>query len=137
MIVIDTNILISAFIKNSVTRRILIESGVIFAYPEVALEELLHHKAMILKKGHYDEATFTIITNTLLQHIHLISLEIIQPHLPRARDIMESIDSTDAVFIATSFALDYIPLWSDDTDFDRQSVAPILKTRDMIKRFFV
>ena len=43
-IVLDTNILISALIKDSITRKIIFESNSEFYYPETSLHELRKHK---------------------------------------------------------------------------------------------
>lgn len=42
-LVIDTNILISALIKNSVTRELLLFPTMEFMLPEYALEEIENH----------------------------------------------------------------------------------------------
>ncbi len=133
IIVIDTNILISALIKDSSTRRIIIESGLRFAYPEISLQEVLKHEAEILEKGEYDEATFHKILDTLLEYINLIPLEVIKPELELAKDAMEKIDISDAIFLAAALALEDAAIWSEDGDFEHQNLVRVFKTKDMIK----
>ena|SRR3989344_9611815 len=135
MIVIDTNIIISALIKDSATRKIIVESALQFAYPEPSLQEIIKYKSYILEKSGYSKSTFDSILNKLLEYINLIPLSIIGPKLNRAKKEMESIDVKDAIFLALALVLDNAAIWSDDTDFEKQKSVRVLKTRDMVKMF--
>ena len=53
MIVVDTNVLISALIKGSVTRRVIVESNLELMYPEHLLKEVEKYEGYILKKNKY------------------------------------------------------------------------------------
>ena len=68
MIVIDTNIIISALIKDSATRKIIVESSLQFAYPEPSLQEIMKYKNYILEKSGYSKSTFDSILNKLLEY---------------------------------------------------------------------
>ena len=133
-IVIDSNILISALIKDSSTRRIIVESGLEFSYPEISLQEISKHKQLILQKGGYTEDKLQKIMNKLLEYINLIPTQIIQPKLTEATTIIGSIDPNDVVFIAAALALN-AKIWSEDKDFERQTKITILKTNALINRF--
>jgi len=135
IVVIDTNIIISALIKDSITRKILVQSNLHFKYPEVSLQEVFKYKAYIMEKTGYNEKTLEAIMNKLLEHINLVPLELIKPGLNASKEIMEEIDVNDAIFIATSLFLDKAVIWSDDADFERQKTVKILKTEDIIKMF--
>jgi predicted nucleic acid-binding protein len=49
-IVIDSNILFSALIKDSLTRRIILDYDKTFLFPEFIFEEIQKHKEELLKK---------------------------------------------------------------------------------------
>lgn len=133
MIVVDTNILISALIKDSITRRIIVNSNFNFAYPEISLQEIMRHKDYIIRKGEYKSEDFYIILNKLLEYITLIPLEVIISKLKEADKIMSKIDVNDTIFIAAALALN-ADIWSEDKDFDRQKNIKVLKTSDMIQK---
>jgi len=133
-IILDTNILISALIKNSATRKIIIESGLNLFYPELSFKELLKHKKYILYKSNYNEEEFLKIINKLLEYINLIPLEVIEPKLKEAKEIMGKVDVNDILFISAALSLNGI-IWSEDKDFDRQNIIKIIKTSDLIKTF--
>ena len=48
-LVLDTNILIAALIKDSITRRILLLPDLEFLLPAFALDELARHRAKIVR----------------------------------------------------------------------------------------
>ena len=133
-IVLDTNILISALIKNSATRKIIIYSGLNFFYPEISFKEIIKHKEYILDKSGYSEKEFLIIINKLLEYINLISFELIRSKLKEAKEIMGKIGINDILFVASALALDG-NIWSEDKDFERQNNIKIIKTIDLIKQF--
>lgn len=134
MIVLDTNILISALIKDSTTRKIIIESGFEFAYPEISFHEIIKHKEYILNKSGYSQMQLETILNKLLEYIQIVPLEIIKPKIYEAKKIMENIDITDTIFIATALALG-AAIWSEDSDFERQSTIKILRTSQIVRLF--
>ena len=51
MIVIDVNVILSALIKDSTTRAILIKSGQEFCFPEISLQKIRKYQDLILKKS--------------------------------------------------------------------------------------
>ena len=50
-IVIDTNIFISALIKDGLTRKLIVESEHNLLFPEFELDEIKNHKSYIIKKS--------------------------------------------------------------------------------------
>lgn len=134
MIIIDTNIIISALIKDSITRKIIIESGLSFAYPEISIMEIRKYEEIILKKSGYSKEEFELILNKLLEYINLIPIGLINNKLNEAKEIMLNIDINDAIFIAAALSFKS-QIWSDDSDFDKQNKIKIIKTKDMIKLF--
>ena len=77
-IVIDTNILISALIKDSITRKIIIQSGFRFYYPEISLMELKKYRDYIIKKSKISEKDFDVLLNKILEYIITIPEDIIK-----------------------------------------------------------
>ena len=60
-LVIDTGILISAILKDSATREILLFSDIEFLLPEYALEEYGKHRKVISKRSGLSEKELNII----------------------------------------------------------------------------
>lgn len=133
--VLDTNILISALIKDSVTRRILVESDMKFYFPELSLHEVRKHQDLIRKKSGLSNAELEDMTARILAHVALIPEEDIQSQLPRAKAMMADIDPDDAVFVAAALARADAVVWSDDAHLSCQTVVRVLRTKEAMALF--
>ena len=129
-IVLDTNILISALIKNSLTRGIIINSSHNFLLPEFELEEIENHKEEILEKSKLSKEDFYILLFDLLRYVKIIKLDKIINYRQEAYNIIGNIDEDDTIFIATALAFD-CPIWTDDKDFKKQKIIKIYSTSEM------
>ncbi|MBI3413454.1 MAG: PIN domain-containing protein [Candidatus Aenigmarchaeota archaeon] len=132
-IVVDTNVLISALIRNSTTRKIIIESDCKFYYPETSLHEIRNYKALILDKSGISEVEYDELFNRLLKYVTLITDEQIRPKLKDAEMEFARVDPDDVVFLAAALTIDNCMIWSEDKDFEKQNRIKILKTRDVLK----
>ena len=131
-IVLDTNILISALIRDSITRKILLTSEATFYYPKEAFHEVRKYKSLILEKSKMDEDSYDKLINQFLQAIILIPEESYKRHLEKAKDLLNHVDPNDVIFLATALSLINSIIWSDDKHFDQQKAVINIKTAEMI-----
>ena len=117
-VVIDTNIILSALIKNSVTRKVIIKSGLNFYYPENSFHEIQKYKNLVLKKSGVNEREYKIVLDSLFDHIILIPKKQIIQEIREADKIIGHIDVDDVVFLACALSLN-ADIWSDDKDFKK------------------
>jgi len=103
-LVIDTGILISALLKDSVTREILLFSSLEFLLPEHALEELENHKDTISARSGLSKDEIDIVLSMLMDRITIISASKIKPHMEEAYKIIGNIDPFDTPFVALALA---------------------------------
>ncbi len=136
ILVIDTNILISALIRDSITRKIIAKSEWEFYYPEKSFHEVRKYKNLVLEKSGMDEQEYTEMLNHLLKHVKLVPEELIHQKLDEANKLLGKIDAADVVFLATALSLDNSKIWSDDSHFEKQGSVKVLKTKDIVKMFF-
>jgi predicted nucleic acid-binding protein len=129
-LIVDTNILISALIKDGSTRRILAKSKLNLLFPEFEFEEIKNHKAEIVQKAGLSEKEFDIMLLRLLNYVRIIPANISLSFKERAYGIIGKIDEDDVPFIATALAFN-CPIWSDDKHFKKQNKIKILTTKDM------
>jgi len=130
-LVIDTNILISALIKEGLTREILTNLKLNFIFPELSLEDIYFYKTDIMRKAKINEKQFYTLLLRLLKYVKIIPLDIINSFREEAHEIMGKIDKEDTIFIATALAFN-CPIWSDDKHFQKQNKIKILTTKDII-----
>ena len=133
-IVVDTNILISALIKDSTTRNLIIESKDTLLLPELELEEIKEHKKEILEKSRLSDTEFNILFSNLLKHFKIVKTDYIENFKDRAFKIIGEIDKDDVIFIATALYLN-CPIWSDDKHFKKQKIVKVFTTQEFIKEF--
>ena len=130
-IVIDTNILISALIKDSTTRKILFESEMEFYYPDVSLKELQKHEKMILEKSGMTEEEYSKVLDDILLRVNIVQMELFKDKLWEASNLIGNIDADDVVFLAVALWINGF-VWSEDKDFEKQNKIKILKTKDLL-----
>lgn len=72
-LVVDTNILISALIRDSIDRKIVFTSDFEFHVPEYAFSEIKKYKGMIMSKSKLDEANYELFLNLLKTRVGIVS----------------------------------------------------------------
>jgi len=65
-IVLDSNILFSALIKNSTTRKIILDYDGFFLFPSYIFIEMEHHKDELYKKSELSEKEFDDLLHLIL-----------------------------------------------------------------------
>ena len=133
-LIVDTNILISALIRDSVTRKIIIYSGIDLYYPEISLHELRKHEKNIIRKSGSNKDSYRKILNKLLEYIELLPEEIVLKNLNESKKIMQNIDPDDVVFISAALGIN-ADIWTNDKDFRKQRKIKIWQTKDLIRLF--
>ena len=131
-IILDVNVILSALIRDSTTRKIILNSEFDFYFPELSLHKIRKYKDYILEKSGLTEEEYNKIMATLFKYIKLVPTEEIEKNWDKAKEIMEHIDPEDVVFIATALSISDSVIWSDDGHFEKQDKVKVLKTEDMI-----
>lgn len=132
-LVIDTNILISALIKDSITRELLLFPSMEFLLPEYALQEIEAHKSHISKQSNLSKDEIDIVLSVLLENICIVPASEIMPYLERADKIIGSIDQSDVPFVALALSIKNDGIWSNDKHFEKIKGVKVWKTSDLLK----
>ncbi|SRR3989338_3352433 len=132
-IVIDSNIFISALLKDGKVREIiLINVANTFFFPETILEEIKEHKEEILEKSGLSVEDFEDLISRLLNYVIIVPFGKIRMFEEEARQIIGDIDKDDISFIAASLANDSCPIWSNDSHFKQQNKIQSLTTEELL-----
>ena len=131
-IIVDVNIILSALIRDSTTRKIILNSEFDFYFPEPSLHKIRKYKSYILEKSGLSEEEYDKIMATLFKYIKLVPTEEIEKNWDEAKKIIEHIDKEDVVFIATALSIIDSVIWSDDGHFEKQDKVKVLKTEEII-----
>lgn len=131
-IVVDVNIVLSALIRDSLTRKLILETRHDLYFPEPSLHKLRKYQNYVINKAGLNERDYTSLLTILFRYIKVIPTEKIKENWGKAKEVMERIDQEDVVFIAAALSLDNSAIWSEDKDFERQTKVKVLKTRDVV-----
>ncbi|HDO25446.1 MAG TPA: PIN domain-containing protein [Nitrospirae bacterium] len=130
-LVIDTGILISALLKDSATREILLLSSIEFLLPEYAFEEFERHKDKISKRSGLRLEDIDVLLTLLTENITIIPASQIKPHMGKADKMMGGTDPFDVPFVALALATDNDGIWSNDKHFKNLRGINVWKTSDV------
>src|SRR3989344_7541276 len=133
-IIIDVNVILSALIKDSMERKILIYSGLDFYFPKSSLDKINKYRDYVLKKSKLSLKEYDLLLTTLLGYVNLLDDDEILKKWNEARKIFGHIDPEDMIFIAAALSIGAAIL-SDDNDFDRQDEIRVFKTKEFQELF--
>ncbi len=131
-IILDTNILLAALIKDSLTRKIIIKSGWKFFYPYAALDEIKKYESLILEKSELTQSQYQDLLEKITSYINFVQQNALDPFIDEANSIIGNIDKNDVIFAASALAVENDGIWSDDTYFEKQSHIKVRKTVEIL-----
>ena len=131
-IVLDSNILISSLIKDSITREIILNSNNEFLLPEYSLLEIRKHENYILSKTQLSKEEFNRLIKKILEYINIVEIEKIINHKEKADKIIGDIDKDDVLFVACALAYPGSIIWSEDKHFKLQNKIRVYNTKEFI-----
>ncbi len=132
-IIIDSNVLFSALIKDSTTRKLILNYDGFFLFPDFIFEETEKHKAELFEKSKMNQEDFDKLLELILQKVVIVPNEILQPFKEEAIKIVKDIDIDDALFVACALAYENSIIWSDDKKLKIQTKIKVLNTKEIIK----
>lgn len=131
-LILDTSIIISALIKNSVIREILLFPLSQFYLPEFALEEINRHKSKICELSGMEKEELELLISLILENIEIVSIDDIMPHYDKAVEIIGKVDMGDVPFVALALAMKNDGIWTNDKDFDNIQEIKVWKTSQIL-----
>ncbi len=132
-IIIDSNVLFSALIKNSLTRKLILDYEGVFLFPSYIFDEFEEHKEELIKKTGMEEKEIQKLINLILKKVFIVPNEILDSYREEALKIMGKIDPDDTLFIACALAYENSIIWSDDKKLKKQTRVKVLNTSEIIK----
>ena len=132
-LVIDTSSIISALIKNGISRRIIFSPAIQFITPDHTLREITKYKEMICKKAKITYNEFDILFNLVFEHLTIIPKEEYEDFFDSAKTLIDDID--DVPFISLCLAAKADGIWSDDTHFKTRKNIIMFRTRELALAF--
>lgn len=129
IIVIDSNILFSALVGNSLTRKIIYEMDENLVFPELIFEELRRNRLDLVKKSKLNEEEFDETLRLILKYVRIIPTALLTPYKKEAWNLIREHSPEDVIFLACALTFDNALLWSNDKKLKRQTKVKVLNTQ--------
>jgi putative PIN family toxin of toxin-antitoxin system len=130
-LVIDTNIIISALIREGLTREMLLFPGVKLITPEITFNEITNHIGVISSKSKLPKDHIQQILDIISKNIQTIPESSWWNQYTQAENLIGQKDPKDVPFLAVALALKADGIWSNDKDFESQSSFKVWKTTEL------
>jgi len=99
-IVLDSNILFSALLKDSTTRKIILTYDGFFLFPSFIFIEMEKHMDELLTKSGMNRKDFDELLHMILKKVLVVPASVMKQYQNEAMSIVKEIDVNDALFIA-------------------------------------
>ena len=129
-IVVDTNRILAALIKNGLSRKIVTSGSFDLYAPDYMLEEISKYFDFIVAKSGMKKENVLSLLSAFIESLTIITEEEIKKHMKQAIEIMGHIDMKDAPIVACALAVDCDAIWSDDSHFVKQKKIRIMNTKE-------
>ncbi|HLC60668.1 MAG TPA: PIN domain-containing protein [Candidatus Nanoarchaeia archaeon] len=130
-VVIDSNRVIAALIKDSTTREILFDKNFDFAAPDYIKIEINTHKNMIIEKTSITENEFDILLSIVFERIDIIPQAEYDEFIVKFKNDIK--DPNDVVYMAACAATKAEGIWTHDPHFIEQKKIKMFTNIDLIK----
>ncbi|MBI4149505.1 PIN domain-containing protein [Candidatus Woesearchaeota archaeon] len=133
-IIIDSNVLFSAIIKDSTTRRLILEYPDFFLFPAYIFEEMNRHKEELAAKSKMDEMEFHQLFGLMLQKMAVVPFAVSDQYHDDAQRLAKRVGSPEDVeFFACALAYPGSVIWSNDARLKNQSQIRVISTAEAMK----
>jgi len=131
-LVVDTNRIVAALVKDSTSRKILFSDKIDFLTIEITGQEIEEHRQELLDKTRLTDERLNLALSFLFSRIFVVSDIVVESKMDEAKKIMDALDPDDTPFIALALAVENDGIWSDDKHFKQQNTIRIWETKDLL-----
>ncbi len=131
-IVIDTNMVIAALVKDSKAREVIMSSKFEFISPDFVLEEIGKYKDEICRKSGLSAYEFELLMALIFESINIIPAFDYETCKENAKIIMKD-DMKDVPYVACCLALKCDGIWTNDPDYKEKKEIRIFSTAELLE----
>jgi len=131
-LVVDTNRIIAALIKDSTSRKILLSDEIDFLTIEITQQEIEDHRQELLDKTRLTNEQLNLALSLLFSRISVVSDIVVESKMEEAEKIMDALDPDDTPFVALALAVENDGIWSDDKHLKQQTRIRIWETENLL-----
>ena len=135
ILIIDTNILFAALLKESTTRRFLIDSPFMLYAPETLVTEIHKYEDEIVRRSGLSKKDFEQLFALITENIVIRKQESYQDKMDEAEQLIGHLDKGDVPFIALALSIRNDGIWTENVNhFKQQNKIRVWTTRDIISQ---
>jgi len=131
-LVIDSNIVMSALIRDSLTRKIILDSNHRFYAPEFLRNEIEKYEDLIGQKANLNKSEVETLVNLVIGEVEILPIESYESKIDKAEDLIGDEDIKDGPFLSVALHKE-CQIWSDDKDFEQQEKVEVKTTEEIIE----
>ena len=130
-IVVDTNRIIAALVKDSTTRKLLFDRNFEFLTPDYTITEIQEHKDELKTKTNLSNDEFDILLALVFENIVIIPKSDYEIYLDECKNDIS--DSDDIPVLAVAIATKAEAIWAHDPHFREQKKVKVVTNIDLLK----
>ncbi len=130
-IVVDTNRIIAALVKESTTRSILFNKNFEFVTPDYTITEIHEHKKELKAKTNLSDEEFEKLLTLIFEHIEIIPEADYKNFIKECKNEID--DLGDVPILATAIAFKLDGIWTHDPHLKKQKRIKLFTNIDMLK----
>ncbi len=130
-LVVDTNRVIAALVKDSYSRRVLLSDKFEFFSLAFGRQELDKYRDYVLEKSGLSAEQFDVLVDALFHRVSVLEDSLVESRMLEAKRVMDSVDPKDTPFIAAALAVEADGVWSEDPHFASQTLVKVFRTKDL------
>jgi len=130
-IVVDTNRIIAALVKDSTTRSILFNKNFEFITSDYTITEINRHKDELKSKADLNDEEFDILLALVFEHIEIVPESDYKEFIDECKNDIS--DSDDVPILAAAIAAKADGIWAHDPHFNEQKKVKVFTNIDMLK----
>jgi len=132
-LVVDTNIIIGALLKDSLIRNLILRDMFDLYSLFLSQEEVRKYIPLIMERTGIPRNEIENTLSGIYSHITLMNHKMLDETIAEARSVMDAIDPGDTSFLALALALPVDGIWSDDKHFQKQSRVKVWTTEALLQ----
>ena len=130
-VIIDSNRVIAALIKDSTTRNILFDNKFEFIAPDTITIEINKYKTTIIEKAGITEEEFDVLLSLIFEHITIVPQNEYNEFVAKFQNDIK--DSNDIPYIAACIETKADGIWTHDPHFKEQKKVKVFTNIDLLK----
>ena len=132
-LVVDTNVILGALIRNSTTRSLILNPNHEFFTPEFALDEVERNYHVLSVKSGLPLEEIRLLYDILKLKLEIVPVEDVLDSYEKAENALAKVDEKDVPFLAAALSIDCDGIWSNDAHLKKQRLVKVWNTLELVR----